>query len=159
VHLRCCAVGNFASPNGSFVSNRLSLRGFLNDRLQTRAACAHDSMSQVLTSPNDAAPLQRTQAIAGLKPSRTAQEFRWRFLKGQQMHATRLHEPVVDVDESLQWKEAGAIRRRLRHLPSPRWDSWRANNRHQYIEGSLQLHARDVAASSLVTIALSLVAR
>ena len=54
----------------------------------------------------NAEPPPRPLAVATLKPTRTAQEFRWKYLKGQQAHATRLHEPAPEAEASLQWQEA-----------------------------------------------------
>ena len=64
-----------------------------------------------MASPvDDSQPaLPRPTSVASLKPSKTAQEFRWKYLKGQQMHATQLHQPVQDVDTSLKWKEASVL--------------------------------------------------
>jgi hypothetical protein len=54
--------------------------------------------------------LQLPSAVSALKPSKKAQEFRWKYLKEKQVHATPLHErPAPAADDSLEWREAGTF--------------------------------------------------
>ena len=103
-----------------------------------------------MSSSTPTAP--RPKAASPLKPTQAAQEFRWKFLKGQQLHATRLNEAAPEPDDgSLQWKEAGAF--------PCHWQScfplWRVLTCIQRIEASLRPRGLAAAVLSLMMIALS----
>jgi hypothetical protein len=94
----------------------------------------------------------RPTAASPLKPSQTAQEFRWKFLKGQQLHATRLSEPAPEADDdTLQWKEAGVF-------PCQRYNMCQfciVITRIQRTEALLQPRGPAAAVWSLMTIVSS----